>query len=119
MILIIILLILAAIFKAAADTLVHHYSTSIFKNCNPKFWNPEVSWLNKYKNNDVSQGINHLKFQPFSDAWHMVNSSMICCFIALPFIAHVYLHGLLGYAIAGIFYNIVFIIFYKYLFKSK
>lgn len=31
------------------DTLAHHYSTSYFKGKKEVFWNPEVSWKNKYK----------------------------------------------------------------------
>lgn len=40
------IIIFVAIFKAIADTSVFNYSTSIFKNLNPNFWNHSVSWKN-------------------------------------------------------------------------
>ena len=32
-----------------ADVLRDKYSSSVFKNANEQFWNPSVSWVNKYK----------------------------------------------------------------------
>lgn len=119
MVLIIILLIFAAIFKAISDTLAHHFSTSVFKNCSHSFFDPSVSWLNKYIGHDVSKGINHADFQPFSDAWHLSNSLLICCFVAMPFIPHANLHGLIGYAAAGLINVCTFNLFYTHLLKSK
>lgn len=66
----IILIIIAAICKAIVDTLSHHPRTSKLRG---KFWN-------------IKEG----KIIPFTkyrwNGWHIVNSIMICCFIALPFI---------------------------------
>ena len=63
-----IFLILAAIFNAIMDKLTHHFSASIFKSKNPKFWNPNVSWQ-------------YVTFLPFTryraDAWHLAKSAMI------------------------------------------
>lgn len=66
----------AAICKAVADTLTHHFGTSIFKDKNPAWWNPNESWK-------------HVPFLSFwifktkyrADAWHLANSGMIACFI--------------------------------------
>lgn len=79
-----ILLFLAGISKAVQDTLVHHYSISVFPQnqqettlgAGPNFWNPELSWKNKYTNWDG--GIRTPRF-PLSttalvfltDAWHL------------------------------------------------
>lgn len=66
------LLLLSAIFKAVSDTLQHHYSTSIFKNLNPGWWNPAVSW----------QKVKLIPFTSYRpDAWHLSNSFMIVCFV--------------------------------------
>jgi hypothetical protein len=63
---------------AIMDTLKDHFSTSIFSKLNQRYWNPSVSWKNKYVNGDPTQG--HVTFNflgiklPFpdalSDAWH-------------------------------------------------
>src|SRR5947209_5469427 len=75
-------LMLAAFSKAVADTLYHHFDTSVFKKLNPRFWNPAVS-------------ANYAKFLPFTkfrwDAWHIANTIMIWSFIGsvavqLPFV---------------------------------
>jgi hypothetical protein len=47
---------ISAICNAVNDTLWHHYSSSIFKNLNSKFWKPQESWLNKYKDRTPSKG---------------------------------------------------------------
>jgi hypothetical protein len=39
---------MAGFFNAIMDTLFTHYSSSVFRNLNPLFWNPEVSWQNKW-----------------------------------------------------------------------
>lgn len=40
---------LSAMFNAAMWKLQFHYSDSVFKDLNPKFWNPYFSWRNKWK----------------------------------------------------------------------
>lgn len=83
-IIIIFLVVVSAICKAVADKLAHHYSLSIFSNFkNQMFWDTSKSWLNKYVNNDVKQGLKKIKIlgirvtKPivFSDAWHLFNSA--------------------------------------------
>lgn len=45
-------------FKGYSDVLNYHYSNfkKIHPNINDQFWNPELSWTNKYKNHDSLQG---------------------------------------------------------------
>lgn len=64
---------LAAACKAVADTLKDHYDTSIFKNKDPKFWKPDVSW-------EYVGYIPFTKYHP--DAWHLANTLMIWFFDA-------------------------------------
>lgn len=69
------LLVLAGIAKAVMDTLQFHYMTSIFARYNPLFWDPDMSWANKWK------GGNSIKGEKFflsstllvwtTDAWHL------------------------------------------------
>ena len=41
-----------------AETLKHHYSqfNKVFPKANEHYWNPEVSWTNKYKDGDYQAG---------------------------------------------------------------
>lgn len=45
----ILLYIVYAFLKATEDTLNHRFDQSVFSKWNPKFWNPQISWTNKYK----------------------------------------------------------------------
>lgn len=71
-----ILILISAVAKAAMDKLQFHYSRSIFsKFKNQQFWNPEISWKNKWKNGDKSQGesffLSSTLFVSITDAWHL------------------------------------------------
>lgn len=73
--------ILAAVFKAVMDTLNFRYKTSIFSKRghvhidHEYFWNPAVSWRNKYKNRVPERGPRFpgstTVFVFLTDAWHL------------------------------------------------
>lgn len=87
----IIKLILAVVFFALAgflngimDTLQFHYSSSIFsKKSKQSFWDPSISWRNKYKNQDPNQGPRFpgstTIFVFTTDAWHLFKAFMLAC----------------------------------------
>ena len=93
----------AAIFKSIADTLQHHFDTSVFKNKNPKWWNPMKSWA-------------YVKFLPLTkyrpDAWHLANSAMIISFIAAVVAYKPQLPWYAEMAIGGLCFNLIFEFFY-------
>lgn len=106
-----ILILLAAICKAVADTLYHHYDTSVFASLNPKFWNPVVS-------------CNYVKFLPFTkyrpDAWHIANSAMIVSFITAAVVRDSVFHSwLINLVMLGVVFNLVFGVFYDKILKAK
>lgn len=81
--------IFAAVCDAIMDTLVHHYSSSIFWrpkiskywNWN-KFWNPEYSWRNKYVDGVPENGFKKLFWKinypvQLTDAWHLFKTIKI------------------------------------------
>lgn len=119
MILFLIVLILTGVFKAIADTLAHHYSTSIFTKYDPKFFDPSISWLNKYIDRDVTKGIDKRKFQPFTDAWHIANSLMITSFLLLSFLIPTNVHGIIDFCITGTINVLSFNLFYNHLLIKK
>jgi hypothetical protein len=78
------------------DTLDHHYSTSIFIKWNPKFWNPDISWKNKYRKGVKDLGpaffLSTGLLVAFTDGWHLFKSIMIVLLgisiVALPYSIH-------------------------------
>lgn len=111
-------LVLAAVFSAVADTLQHHFETSVFKWKDPRWWNPNISWeyvgflrLWKLKS----------KYRP--DAWHLSKSAMITCFIlfGLLFPFSLWHVGVLlaALAICGGAWVLVFNLFYNHLLRKK
>jgi hypothetical protein len=101
-----IFLILAASCNAIMDTLQHHFSTSIFKNKNPKFWNPNVSW----------QFVNFLPFTKYrADAWHLAKSVMVINIC----ISIVFFNGYWWeFFIFGTVWNLTFNLFYNKILKN-
>lgn len=52
-------LFMAGISEGTAETLKWHYANGFqasFPDANPSTWNPELSWVLKYKNRDINQG---------------------------------------------------------------
>ncbi len=105
-----ILLIFAAFFNAVMDTLAHHYSTSVFKNKDQEFWNPNVSWK-------------FAKFLPYTkyrvDAWHLSKSMMIfsMCF-AIVFYKVVFYNCWIDFILLGCTWNVVFNYSYDVILKD-
>ena len=99
----------AAILNAAMDTVTHHYSTSVFKDLDRRFYEPAISW--KYAKN-----IFGYKF----DFWHICKSLMI---ISIVIFATSYQsitnNKLLDIFILGAIWNIIFNLFYNKVFKSR
>jgi len=75
-----VLLFISSVANGIMDKLMFHYAISIFKNLNPSFWNPLVSWKNKWKNGNKSEGERFLGsstiFVNLTDAWHLFKSIM-------------------------------------------
>ena len=70
---------LSNVADAIMDTLIHHFSISIFSNLNKSYWNPYLSWYNKYNGLDSSKGLKQIDLGLFkinkpvilTDAWHL------------------------------------------------
>ena len=93
--------ILAGLADGTRDTLSFRYDQSIFPQgpgnqvlgAGEIFWNPAISWKNKWKNGDPAQGERFWGSSTFlvwtTDAWHLLQFIMLTCFqlaIALPVI---------------------------------
>lgn len=129
-----ILMINAAICKAVMDTLQFHFAESVFCKLgnipSQRFWNPALSWMNKYKDGDIEKGEKFFGsstvFVSFTDAWHlfgMINSFLICAPIVLyspitPIKIKV-LSVLVDFLIIKIAHQSVFHAFYTWIFVRK
>jgi len=71
-----ILIALAATAEAIMDILQFHFETSAFWNLNKHYWNPQWSWMNKYKDLTPSKGPAFFGSTSFlvaiTDAWHLL-----------------------------------------------
>lgn len=67
---------LAGFAEGTMDAISFHYASfqKVHPNADAQFWNPSISWENKWKNGDPQQGEKYLGsstvFVPFQDAWH-------------------------------------------------
>jgi hypothetical protein len=94
----------AAIMKAAADTMTHHFSSSVFRWKDPRFWDPSVSWMHAPL----------LRWTRYRlDAWHLANSLMVVCFAAAAVFHEAHLRWYWELLIAGVIYNVTFNRFYN------
>ena len=123
----VIFIILAAICNAAQDTTAHHYSSSIFRNLNPKFWDASISWQNKYytyKLKIFGHTIEYKLPDAFSDAWHIFKTLFL--FFIFAAIVHYkpisanwfttmtpFAHSFMDWALLGSLHNVVFITCYN------
>lgn len=78
--------------NAVMDTLTTRYDRSIFARLSPaaqQWWNPALSWPNKWKNGDRAQGeafpLSSTAFVFTTDAWHFFKFLTILCIYAALF----------------------------------
>lgn len=118
-------IVFASICNSIMDTSVHHYSTSVFKNMNPLWWDGEISWKNKYIDGDSNKGRVKWYFglnKPvqLTDAFHFFKMWMIificlsivcfdCYFIkdTISFLLFFIIYGVLWNSSFSLFYNII------------
>jgi len=129
---IIILFIFSAISKAIIDKLQYHFYESVFNSekFNPLFWNPEISWKNKYKNGNVLDGPKFFGsttiFVFITDAWHLFNTIMftsidiiICLLLNNIIDGGFTLHFLYLFITFKLIRNIFFELFWRYILIKK
>ena len=84
MIVSLVLVLLGTVFRAAKDTITHHFDKSIFSRLDPNFWNPAKSWKNKYDQRVPQLGpafFGSTTFLVFTtDGWHLMQFGMLSCY---------------------------------------
>lgn len=124
--------VLAAICNAVMDTLEHHYPTSIFVKYNPKFWDPKISWKNKYKEGVKAYGpaffLSTGMLVAFTDAWHLFKSTQIVlivmAIVTFPYTYEIcifdaiWLNQLVWICLLGTMWNVTFSFMYNRVLKN-
>lgn len=125
--------VLAAMCNSVMDKLAHHYYTSIFTRYNPKFWNPKISWKNKYKDGVKAHGpafyLSTGVLVAFTDAWHLFKSIQIVLLatavvmssysIHFDLFSYSWLNGLVDISMLGILWNVPFSFMYNKVLTNK
>jgi len=129
LVLIFLLIIFGAIAKAIMDTLQFHYNNSIFKTMDEFFWNPKISWKNKYKNHNKEEGekffCSTTVFVFLTDGWHLFQSIFLNCIFLIPIVLINLLHPLSFWWLMIIFltiriaFGLFFELFYKEIFQKE
>ena len=111
--------ILGAALDAAQDVLKSNFSTSKFKNLNPKFWNPAESWVNKWANGSTTKerfpGSSTI-FSAFTDAWHLLKFAMLLCLFSAIALWPL-TNFIISLIILTVLWGIFFELFYRFLHK--
>lgn len=126
---IILLIIISGFANAVMDTLQFHYSKSIFKKFkNQQWWNPAISWKNKYKNNDPNDGSKFFGSTTFlvfvTDAWHFfqflfLTAIQFCILIGINIsIPFEWWYWIVGYLLIKIIFGTAFELFYQKIFPE-
>jgi hypothetical protein len=104
----VILISLAAIFKAVADTLDDHFDTSIFKRLPWQLWDANRATTNKF-------WFTGYKFDP----WHICNSLLIICFSLAIIFNDLKTEWHWQLIIIGGVFNLTFNLFYTHILRRK
>ena len=106
----------ASIAEAIMDKTQFHYDKSIFSQDKYKqtFWNPNLSWVNKWKDNSGKEekflGSSSI-FVFTTDAWHLFKFFRnTFLFIGLPLLSFGSMNIILAAILARIIYGLVFTI---------
>ena len=115
----IIFLVIAAICKAVKDAVEFHYDYSIFSKFNAKYWNPSISWKNKYKGDLKTPKFwgSTTVFVMFTDAWHLFDFLQLVSFLLAIIFYNKMIYFVVDFVIFYILFCGVFELFYSLIFK--
>ncbi len=118
------LIIAAAACEAIMDKLQFHYDKSIFNNPKYKqeFWNPTLSWVNKWKDSSGREerfvGSSTI-FVFTTDAWHLFKFfRTTALFIALPLLCFSFNHLIIEMIMARVAYGLTFTLYFDKILKK-
>jgi hypothetical protein len=113
---------IAGICEAVMDTLQFHYESSIFYCFKKKyFWDPKISWYNKYKNKDPLAGprfpFSTTLFVGLTDGWHLFkllrNLFVVIGVFILLYAIVGFIWALIYVVVARVIFGLIFTLFYN------
>lgn len=116
-------LFIAGFAKGLSDRMFFHWSTMppFFIN-RPNFWNPKISWKNKYKDLKVNKGPRFLfsttALVGFTDGWHLLElvtnlSFLFAILLYEPFMGGGLWFMVFDFAAMKVFYHFGFLVIYR------
>jgi hypothetical protein len=132
-----ILIAIAGMCNALYELIFVAYDQSIFKNLNPLFWNPQVSWKNKWAQpfpQPAEDKWYYFGFVPLykerfpysstifvwiTDAWHLFKAIMLTCIMAAIVLYVPIISPFVDFILLYCTFTFVFTIFYDYIFRAK
>ena len=120
MILSIIFIVIAAISKAAMDVLSFNYYESIFSNINDQYFNPSISWANKWDDNGSERFLFSSTLLVFlTDGWHLFQFLFLSFMFGALVVYTPFENMVIDFLILRIVFGLVFELFYDYVFLIK
>lgn len=114
---------ISAIAEAAMDKIQFKFYESVFCHMNHNFWNPEISWQNKWEQGDPKFGPRYWGSSTFlvwtTDGWHLMKwirnrlQEAGLLFVVLSISPTPYYIIIFWILLLSIFRNVIFEIFFK------
>ena len=126
----ILLVSVAGVSKAIMDNLQFHFNRSIFKfnpvKYNQKFWDPSLSWENKYKEGSMTEpkfvgSVSYLVF--LTDAWHLFQMFLfLSLFIGISITSYYsesFVYLIINISVLRLFFGFTFTLFFNNILNKK
>lgn len=117
---------IAASLCAVTETLKEFFDRSIFKDLNQEFWNPQISWRNKWKDGDITKGEKFFGSSTFlslfTDGWHLCKFLFIL-FLIISIVSALSVLGVIftawyGYIVVSIIYSFVWFVGFEFTYRN-
>lgn len=108
-----ILILLFVVCDAIQDVITFKYEYSVFRNLDPMYFNPAVSWRNKYKDGNPVNGERFFGSTTFlvwlTDFWHLLKFiKMNCVWVAISVLCGIWWVYLIGMILHGVVFEITY-----------
>jgi hypothetical protein len=117
-----ILVLLSGIAEAIMDKIQFHFDKSIFVNYNQDFWNPTLSWKNKWRSDLKTEKFlwSSSLFVFVTDGWHLSKFFRnLFLFVGIPIVCYYSDNIILSCIICRICFGISFTLFFNVIFKRS
>lgn len=128
-------IVFAGLFNAAYELLFVAYKQSIFKHLNPDYWNPQSSWIYKWKYplRKAPRKWYYFGFQPrfqerfpysssafvwLTDAWHLLKALMLACIMGAIVSYQPLTIPVMDFFIFYCTFTFTFTVFFEYVFRK-